>query len=133
MNSPPASPKRLISDIAQKSMALLEVELTIFDAELTEKRTKTLHTLAWLVLAAVIGLGAFGLLLTALLLSIIKWGLSPWLAALTLAMAMALLAYLAIRHALTLLHGLNFSLPQTMAELRKTARLLTRSGANVRP
>ncbi|MBV1700786.1 MAG: phage holin family protein [Hyphomicrobiales bacterium] len=132
MNRPPASPARLFSEIAEKSLALLEVELTIFNAEIAEKRARALHTLVWLVLAAVIGLGAFGLLLTALLLSIIEWGLSPWLAALALAVAMALIAYLAIRHALALLRGLNFSLPQTMAELRKSARLLTRSGLHVR-
>ncbi len=131
MNRPTASPKELFSTLARKSLDLLEVECAIFAAEMAEKRNQSMRTLVWLASSALIGLGAFGLLLVALMLGMIEWGLPPWMAALTLGTTLALIGFLTLRHALALLRGLNLKLPQSMAEMRKNARLLTRSHLHV--
>lgn len=82
----------LVSTLSEKMSQLIRDEIRLAKAELAEKAKHAAIGAGLFVVAGLLGFFALGVLITTAILGIAEAGLSPWLAALIVAVALLVLA-----------------------------------------
>jgi amino acid transporter len=110
----------LFSDLSQQTAALIQQEMRLAKAELSEKFADVGKNAAMIAAAAVFGLAALGALTAGIVLLMIELGVTPWLAAVLTAALMGLVAFLLAQSGLTALRKKNLAPVETIDSIKET-------------
>ena len=114
----------LFSDLSQQTAALIQQEMRLAKAELSEKFADVGKNAAMIAAAAVFGLAALGALTAGIVLLMIELGVTPWLAAVLTAALMGLVAFLLAQSGLTALRKKNLAPVETIDSIKETTQWL---------
>ena len=114
----------LFSDLSQQTAALIQQEMRLAKAELSEKFADVGKNAAMIAAAAVFGLAALGALTAGIVLLMIELGVTPWLAAVLTAALMGLVAFLLAQSGLTALRKKTLAPVETIGSIKETTQWL---------
>jgi predicted membrane-bound spermidine synthase len=114
----------LFSDLSQQTAALIQQEMRLAKAELSEKFADVGKNAAMIAAAAVFGLSALGALTAGIILLMIELGMTPWLAAVLTAALMGLVAFLLAQSGIAALRKKSLAPVETIDSIKETTQWL---------
>ena len=114
----------LFSDLSQQTGALIQQEMRLAKAELSEKFADVGKNAAMIAAAAVFGLAALGALTAGIVLLLVELGVVPWLAAVLTAALMGLVAFLLAQSGVTALRKKSLAPVETIDSIKETTQWL---------
>jgi predicted membrane-bound spermidine synthase len=114
----------LFSDLSQQTGALIQQEMRLAKAELSEKFADVGKNAAMIAAAGVFGLAALGALTAGIVLLLIELGVVPWLAAVLTAALMGLVAFLLAQSGVTALRKKSLAPVETIDSIKETTQWL---------
>jgi uncharacterized membrane protein YqjE len=114
----------LFSDLSEQTSGLIQQEMRLAKAELSEKLSDVGHHALMIGAGAVFGLAAVMAATAAIALLLIELGLQPWLATVITAAVMGLAAFLLAQSGVSALRKKNIAPVETIHSLKETAQWL---------
>ena len=114
----------LFSDLSQQTSELIRQEMRLAKAELSEKLSDVGKHAAMIAAAAVFGLAAMMALTAAVVLLLVRLGVTPWLAAVITAAVMGIVAFLLAQSGIVALRKKSIAPVETMHSIKETTQWL---------
>ncbi len=114
----------LLSRLSEQASTLVRQEIQLAQTEMTRKATKAGRNAAFIVLGAILALGAFFTLIATLVL-VLSMVMAAWLAALIVAVVLAIGAALLIQYGLSKLKAMDAAPRRTIETMRENKEWLT--------
>src|SRR5215218_3605879 len=114
----------LFSDLSQQTADLIRQEMQLAKAELSDKFADVGRHAAMIAAAAVFGVAALLALTAGIVLLLIEFGVTPWLAAGITAVVMGLVAFLLAQSGIAALRKKSITPVETMHSIKETSQWL---------
>lgn len=118
MDQARSSISQLLGDVRSRAAALAGAQFDLLSLEMQQKLSGWKQAGAWIGIAVLMLVAAFGLGVTALLLAVVRMGISADIAAAGLAVLLAICGLLMLRHGAAMAGTIQFSPSRTFAQMR---------------